>query len=316
MEAYLSHHTAAYLWEIPYLEAVFGADAVERRPGAGAEDVTVSDPRAYFVRQGCHVHLSGMALPRGAVVKRGGQLVASPPLVFLELANELDIHRLILLGLQMCAHPPGRPNDAVTTKQELAAFVKKMNARKARRLTGRPKAEKALKYIEDGSASVMESLAFMMLTLPHAYGGFGLGDARFNHEIVLGADAQRRLGQKRCFADLYFSGAKLAVEYDSFQHHSTPAEQGKDLLRASALERQGIDVIRFGTLQLYEAKAFEEFAYNLAARLGKRVRIRAKNFAAAHAALRALLPSKAAAEAAAGPMTEPADDGPPPEMLL
>ncbi|MDR1797184.1 MAG: endonuclease domain-containing protein [Clostridiales Family XIII bacterium] len=109
-------------------------------------------------------------------------------------------------------------------------------------------------------------------------------------EVALGAEARRRLGQSRCFLDLYYPAAKLAVEYDSFEHHSTPAEQGRDMLRASALERQGISVLRFSAIQLYDRRACEEFARNLAARVGKRIRIRTGNFEAQHQELRKLLP--------------------------
>ncbi|MDR1796674.1 MAG: hypothetical protein LBR44_04400 [Clostridiales Family XIII bacterium] len=238
------------------------------------------------------MHYFRTRLPEGAVVQRRGNLVASPPLLFLQLASELDFHRLVLLGLQMCAHPPGRPFDAITSKEALLSFIERMNVQKAYRLRGRAKALRALKYVENGSNSIMESLVFMMLTLPNAHGGFGLKGACFNHEIPLAPEAARRLGQRRCFVDLYYPVAKWALEYDSFQHHSSPAEQGKDALRASALERRGVGVVHLNTIQLYDAKAFEEFAYNLASRLGKRIRIRAKGFPAAHRALRALLPTK------------------------
>lgn len=62
----------------------------------------------------------------------------------------------------------------------------------------------------------------------------------------------------------------MAVEYESFAYHNSPSEQGKDAIRSAALERQGIGVMHLNTIQLYDREACKDFAYNLAARLGKR----------------------------------------------
>lgn len=123
-------------------------------------------------------------------------------------------------------------------------------------------------------------------------GGYGLKDAVFNFEIPLKGEARMRLGQNRCFADLYYRQAKLAVEYDSFAFHSSPMEQGKDAIRSGILERKGINMMHLSTIQLYDGAACKDFAINLAARLNKRVRIRAKQFDAMHSRLRNLLPDK------------------------
>jgi hypothetical protein len=147
----------------------------------------------------------------------------------------------------------------------------------------------------------MESIAFMILTLPHALGGYGLDDAVFNHEIKLRYEAGKRLGQKRCFTDLYYKLAKLAVEYESFAFHNSPSEQGKDVMRSAILDRQGVEVMHLSTIQLYDKDACMDFAFNLASRLGKRIQIRAKRFNDMHTLLRELLP-------AVQPVAEP-DDG-------
>jgi hypothetical protein len=132
----------------------------------------------------------------------------------------------------------------------------------------------------------------MILTLPHALGGYGLSGAVFNQEITLQGEAIDQLNQTCCFADLYYKDAKLAVEYDSFAYHSSPSEQGKDSKRSAILESQGIDVMRLSTIQLYDPEACRIFAYNLARRLKKRIMIRTKRFEEMHALLRALLPAE------------------------
>jgi len=281
MKEYLSHFAAAKIWDIPYFEAILATEIEE----IDVSGITVSEQEKRFRNNGKWVHSCALDLPAGAVTTRDGRSVASPELLFLELADKLSIHRLILLGLQLCSHPPGLPSRAITTKQKLIRFLAKTPGHRGRR-----KALRAVKYVANGSASVMESLAYMILTLPYSLGGYGLNGAVFNYGIKLNHEAKARLGQSRCFTDLYYEQAKLAVEYESFAHHNSPSEQGKDVVRSAVLERLGINVMHLSTIQLYDRDACKDFAYNLADRLGKRIYIRTKRFDRMHTLMRELLP--------------------------
>lgn len=281
MEKYSSFFSAAKAWNIPYIEAVLNLHDGEIHK----KHTTVDEDNKRFRRNGESVHLRGLPLPVGAVVMRNGIRVASPELLFLELASKLSIHRLILLGLQLCSHPPGHLAEAITTKQKLKLFLTKTPGHRGNR-----QAVQAVQHVEGGSASIMESLAYMILALPHTLGGYGLRDVVFNHEIQLKSEGKIRIGQNRCYADLYYKQAKVAVEYESFAYHNSPAEQGRDAMRSALLERQGIAVMHLSTIQLYNRDACRVFACNLSARLGKRMQIRAKRFDEMHDLLRALLP--------------------------
>ena len=282
MKEYLSHFSAAFYWNVPYVEAVLRIETVEIQ----RVNFTVFRRSEISQTKERRSYLSQVALPAGSVVSKRGKAVASPELMFLQLASKLSLHRLILLGLQLCSHPPGNPAAAITTKQKLKAFLGKTSGHR-----GHKKASRAIKYIEEGSASIMESIVYMILVLPHSLGGYGLDGAAFNYEIKLSNEAGKRLGQKRCFADLYYKSARLAVEYESFAYHNNPLQQGKDAVRSAILDRQGIEVMHLNTIQLYDANACNDFAFNLAARLGKRIEIRAKKFEEMNGLLRALLPS-------------------------
>ena len=282
MREYLSNFSAAAFWNIPYVEAIFGSVIAE----TGSTDLTFEKRSAISYKKGQVVHLCGYNLPLGAVVSRSGKIVASPELVFLDLASKLNIQRLILLGLQLCSHPPGNPSEAITTKKKLNSFIRKTPG-----YYGHRKASRAVEFIKDGSASVMESITYMILTLPHTLGGYGLDGAVFNYEIKLADEASKRLGRKRCFTDLYYRSARLAIEYESFAFHNSPSEQGKDSVRSATLERQGVEVMHVNTIQLYDKDACKDFAINLASRLGKRIQIRARKFSKMHESLRELLPA-------------------------
>lgn len=286
MEKYVSHYSAAKIWNIPFIDTVLGSGSEE----SNAADITVSEHCMRFRQNGKLVHSCGLALPDGAVVSRDGIMVASPELLFLELAGKLSIHRLILLGLQLCSHKQGMPSGAITTKQRLNAFLAKTPGH-----IGHGKALRAVKYLENGSASIMESLTYMILTLPHNLGGYGLDGAVFNYPIELNDEMRTILGQNRCYIDIYYKQEKIAVEYDSFAFHKRPLEQGRDLMRQVVLERMGINVMRLSTIQLYDKETLRLFAHNLAARLSKRIRIRTDKFNKYHSDLRDLLPDKKAA---------------------
>ena len=270
------------------MDEVLGSKLAKEYENNNLVDITITDRRSRRIRKNHITHTRNCTLPKGAIIKRDKEYMASPELVFLELANILDIHRLIFFGLQMCSHPPGKESKAITTKSKLVLFLKK-----TRGFHGHLAAERAIKYIEDGSNSVMESIAFMFLTLPHKYGGYGLSGAVFNYEIPLQAKPGQHLGNKRSFVDIFYKDTKLAVEYDSLKYHRKKSEQGKDLLRMTTLERLGIRVMRLSAAQLYNKIAFEEFAQNVSAQIGKRIRIRTQFFPEAHQNLRDLLPLKA-----------------------
>jgi hypothetical protein len=149
MEKFFSHFSAALIWDIPYIESVLGLKAIE----TGSVDITVFGQNLRYQAKNKKVHSCDLPLPAGAIISRSGKMVASPKLLFLELASRLTIHRLILLGLQLCSHSPGNPYEAITTKQKLYKFLEKTS-----RHYGHRKAIRAVKYVENGSASIMESI--------------------------------------------------------------------------------------------------------------------------------------------------------------
>lgn len=239
MGKYISYYSAATYWQIPYIETVLGSVIGK----TDSINFTVSQQNERHINKDRTIYFCELDLPDGAVMLRKGTKVASPEFVFLQLAGKLDIHRLIFLGLQLCSHPPGKPYEAITSRQKIKSFVEKFKGHRGRR-----KAMRAIEYIQDGSASIMELVVYMVLALPHALGGYGLGSPVFNYEIRLRDELGKRLGQKRCFVDLYYKQAKIAIEYDSFTFHSSPSEQGKDAMRAAILERQSIEVMHLSTI--------------------------------------------------------------------
>lgn len=282
---YISHISAAYRWNIPYLNEVLGSEILNTNQPDEITDITITDPSRVYSKKGYRVHSRSRSLPRNSLASKDCEIISSPELIFLELANVLDIHRLILLGLQLCSYPVGKPEYAITTKRKLQSFIDKTHG-----FHGHINATIALKYLENGSASIMESIVYMVLTLPHSLGGYGLSGSVFNHEVPLGKRGEKLMGQTRCFVDLYYKDSKCVVEYDSYKFHSNPTAQYKDQQRSFFLFKKKIKVFSLTTMELYDKDECRTFAFWLAKSLGKRIRIRTKKFEQAHESLRKILP--------------------------
>lgn len=286
MSTYISHISAAYYWDVPYLHTVLGYQTTEQlrlviESSPQQRGCLSKNERVFSVSTDNHYKL--LSLPSYSMVVLNNELVASPELVFLDLALSLGFHRAVLLGMQLCSSDPdGRT--PLSSVEKLQGFLKECRGHH-----GYKAAYRAAKYIADNSWSVMESLLYMMLTLPHQYGGYGLKGASLNHEIKARRSNGLPAGHP-FFADVYWKEAKLVVEYDSFAFHNNAKAWMKDAKRATTLERSGYKICSINTSQLYNDKAFFEAALVIAEALGKRIQIRTPKFIAQKNALRGLLP--------------------------
>lgn len=224
-----------------------------------------------------------LSLPDRSIIDHRGILIASPELVFLDLARELGFHSTVLLGMQLCASDSsGRV--PLTTTQKLQKYLSCCKGHH-----GYKTAVRAAQYVADNSWSIMESLLYLLLTLPHQYGGYGLKGAQLNSTIAL---KQKGDWQKtnNVTVDLYYKEAKLAVEYDSFEFHNSRSSWQRDARRYTTLERNGYKTLTVNTTQLYSDTAMTEIAYVVARHLKKRIRIRAKDYSEQKCLLRTLFP--------------------------
>ena len=92
MKEFLSHVSAAGQWDIPNIETVLGFQITEIDPA----NITVTRHNVKFSNNREMTHSCVLDLPAGAVTTRNGRAVASPELLFLELASQLSIHRILL----------------------------------------------------------------------------------------------------------------------------------------------------------------------------------------------------------------------------
>ena len=219
----------------------------------------------------CHVWAGPN--PAGSYLKLGeGVYLSSPEMTFSEMAQELSLIELVRFGYILCgsyacdecSDRGFRKRVPLTSVQSLKRQVKKMESRH-----GVKKAARALRFIADGSASPMETILAMVLCLPRMIGGYGLDLPELNARIE--ARMKGLVDRDHFLCDLYWRKQRVAVEYDSDEHHSGAEAEARDSARRSALLSHGVTVLSVRPEQFFDARKFDETARAIAKLTGKRL---------------------------------------------
>ena len=212
MKSYISHESALKLWDFPLAQQYY---QLGNNPGE-IEHVTVTEKRFRFFSDRYKIHVCSTPLPKSSFACANGLDLVSPPLMFVQMANELDIIELILLGNLLCSLPNGPFSKAVTTRQKLINYAKS-----AEGLFGRKKALRALKYVSNDACSIMEIFLAMFLSLPRSLGGLGLKGGVFNYPLLMDGESFAAIKKNQCFIDYCFPKEKIGYEYQGEIHNSS-----------------------------------------------------------------------------------------------
>jgi very-short-patch-repair endonuclease len=246
-----------------------------------------------------HYHVSTGTFPYGSfVMMPSGIIVSSPELCFLQMAGELSFHDLMKLGYEFCGSFRVENKDSLRIEKPLTS-VAKLSAYldKAAGLYDRQNAMKALCFIIDGSASPMEAILTMILTLPYKYGGYGFPKPQLNYRIEVSEKVMnpkfKPTRRPIFYCDLYWPDKKTAVEYDSDERHFGALKIEKDAIRRNALESAGVRMITVSRRQLTDVTKMRVLSEVLSKLLGKRLVYKRKEFTSRNEALsRQLLPEE------------------------
>lgn len=240
--------------------------------------VLVSPAAAKSTKPGLVMHSLTSMYPSRLCVELGRKVsVVRPELCFVQMAHSLSLYHLIELGFEMCGEY-AIGDDAhripVMSVSQLGAFLACCKG-----IRGKEKALRALKYIRDKSASPMETKMAMVLGLPCALGGFGLGMPEMNYEISAGVrnKALNPLGKNSYRCDLFWKRGNVSVEYDSDLWHTGPKRIAADAKRRSDLDLLGVKVITVTNGQTKSRFALRAIALLVARYCGRKVRPRVKD---------------------------------------
>ncbi len=255
--------------------AYFGIVPTPKHP----VDLLFSEEEARSQTVGVRAHAKLAQLPLGAVLQVSEHVaVVCPELCFLQVAHVFSRERLVLAGYELCgtyaqvgqelALQEREALTSVAAIRTFAAMVPRMRTATALR---------ALVHVHDGAASPMEAKAAMLLGLPTSWGGYALPAPVLNPEMPTPPEARRLYPAATVRPDLYWADARLDLEYDGRDSHDADAH-AKDVARWGALAVMEVDVLMLTAAQLYDAAAFHQLAGVVAAKLGRRLRVRRKDF--------------------------------------
>ena len=197
---------------------------------------------------------AGGTLPPGSLMDAGhGMLVASAPLLFVQLCQGKDVLQSIRIGCNICGNyslDPESP-DGVTKRRQLASkrdletFLEQ-----ARHLRGSRNASAALPWVLEHARSPKEVELGLVFSLPERLGGFGFKQPRLNGREEIDAAAQAISDDYADKIDVYWPDQRFGFEYASYASHGDIRKIGHDQRRALALREMGIHIVQVTDEQL------------------------------------------------------------------
>ena len=195
--------------------------------------------------------------------------VCSPAATIVQLATLMDEVDLAAIAYELCGSY-GMPSTAgyevvqnlapLTSVAELAAYA---DSARALGVRGAARARAALDLVAGGSNSPRETDVAILLSLPRRKGGYDLRNFEMNSEVKVPKSHQRALRQGAIRPDFLWAERKVAMEYDSNEHHLTPQDKERDEARRRVLESMGYRVFVMTNEVLRSGEKLEIFMTDL-----------------------------------------------------
>lgn len=221
-------------------------------------------------------HTQGTKLPPHSLCPlHGGIHVVSPEICLVQMCNTLSLAKALEIGMEFCGTYALRPSgieekgDRDYTLMDAERFRRRLKTWSG--LHGLVQARVVAQYLENGSASPMETKLYLLLCLPQKHGGYNLGRPELNGEIDAPEEVKHILHHKKIKPDELWRDKRVVVEYDG-EYHNDPQQATRDELRRSILESMGYTVFVFKKQHIYNPLVFATMAETVAAKLGKRIR--------------------------------------------
>lgn len=205
-----------------------------------------------------------------------GVYIESVEFMFLHAAQILDLETLIAFGDELCGlysfderEQRGfrKRSIPLTTRAQIAQFLDRSAG-----CLGVRKAQKALRYVVERSASPMETFDEMTMCLPYKLGGYCLLMPTMNQKVTLTLRARRIAGRDECYLDMGYLDFDLDVEHHGKYDHSGDEEKASDRARVNGLKEMGIEVVELTIDQVNDLIAYEFIVERIADLLHKRIR--------------------------------------------
>lgn len=202
----------------------------------------------------CSVHL-GLAEERSFVELGEGLFIPCPELLFLELAEVMEPEPLALVGYELCgsfSRDPASPRfgqvtydlPPVTTVEKIARYLQSHG-----RVPGCHLAREVIGCVRDNAWSVPESVVALMVRMPAALLGYGMGDILLNAREPNASELVALGCRESRVPDMEFVGTCLGFNYDGGGHLdlesiARAAETGESWRAVRAVREKYVDDLR------------------------------------------------------------------------
>lgn len=151
--------------------------------------------------------------------------VVCPELLFLQMAEEMSLPELVMLGYELCGHFSRFPENPYDVKDQVPATTSVENIRayvsNFKKGHGVAKVREALDYVCDHAISVPEAVLATMYSLPVSESGYGMGPLVLNERVKIEKPDLWVESQSR-YPDIMFSIAPIGINYDGSGHLDLP----------------------------------------------------------------------------------------------
>ena len=238
--------------------------------------LTTQRKQRFYFPDSVQIHYAKNLEGIPSFIRVGDIYVASPELLFVQVAATVSLTDAILFGYYLCGDYRSADvrketgNQPLTSANKIAAYLEALPQMKGTR-----NAARALRYVIDNSNSPQESRLTIILILPNHLGGYGLLAPALNQPIP----GTTKIG------DLCWLEHGLVLEYDSAKNHGEGARRVADSVRRTKIELQDFRVVSVEPQQTHSLEYLDELAALVARHLGQRQRIRTERFAEKQRAL-------------------------------
>ena len=241
-------------------------------------------------------------VPLGSICEAEGLYVCSPEFCFVLIASDIKHickdslahwqHAVILaeLGCELCGTYSKqvsargfRDRDiALISSCQLFTFAGLFAAER-----GGAMAFEALRWVIDGLNSPMETVLYLMLCLPRAWGGLGFPRPRANWSLEIPPELRKGWDKSHVIPDLFWPEFSLIAEYFGADAHA--GKETPDLRRQELEQEMGCNVITFWKDDVKDLGRLNAKARALAKHMGRALPEPSQGFLARQRTLQQML---------------------------
>ena len=241
--------------------------------------IAVSNPSERSQAEGIVSHVQGYEHPSSTYYQVSDSIfVLSPEECFLRVAPKLAAPLRIMLAMELAgtysfSPTTGSYSFGVPSVATISSLSKHCAETPHSNSSLLDKTVRVLTWAVDDSASPMETIVVMLLSVPYRHGGYGIERPVLNVPLDHDGNVAPAGTPGTRKPDIAWPAHKLALEYNGRDYHHGIDDYARDSDRRDELEHLGYRVIPVSAEKLYDVRRFHELAMEVAHVTGKKLQL-------------------------------------------